>query len=159
MSIYMEFEGIEGNVTAAGFEGNIQLESMQWGAGRALSMETGRMSNREATRPSLSEVTVTKCADKASPLIFEQSCIGKEGKQVILRIAHTSDALETYLEYTLTDCLVASYSVGASGDGDPIETLALSYSSLELNYIDQDNQNKNKGSTRWGYSVEKGKKL
>ena len=159
MAIFMEFEGIEGNVTAEGFAKQIQLESMQWGAGRALTMETGRMSNREATRPSLSEVSVTKLLDKATPMIFEQSCIGKEGRKVIIRLAHTNDELETYIEYTLTDCLIASYSVSAAGDADPMENISLSYSSLEINYIDQNNKNANKGATRWGYSVEKGKKL
>ena len=159
MSLYLEMEGVEGNVTAEGFEGHLQLESLSWGAGRSLSMDTGRMSNREATRPSLSEVTCTKRICKSTPLLFEQSCVGKEGKNATIRVAHTSDALETYLEYTLTDCLIASYNVAASGEADPIETLTLSYSSLEINYIDQDNTNKNKGSTRWGYSVEKGKKL
>lgn len=160
MAIYIKFDGIEGNVTAKGFEKQMELLSCQWGAGRALTMETGRMSNREATRPSISEVTVSKYLDKSTPLIFEQACIGKEGRDVLISVVQTGgDTLETYLEYKLTDVLVSSYSVSASGDGDPMETISLSFSSIEINYIDQDSKNKNKGSTRWGYSVAEGKKL
>ena len=162
MAIYMEFKdgSIKGNVTAEGFEEQLELLSCQWGAGRALTMETGRMSNREATRPSISEVTVSKYLDKSSPLLFEQACIGKEGKDVIVRVVQTGgDTIEAYVEYTLTNCLLASYSVSCSGDGEPLESLSLSFDSIELNYIDQDQKNKTKGSTRWGYSIAKGKKL
>ena len=66
MAIYMNFNGNnpQGNVTAAGYENWIEVDSMSFGVGRSITMQAGAMSNREASRPSISEVTVTKrCSD------------------------------------------------------------------------------------------------
>jgi len=72
MAIYMNYNGkkIKGNVTATGYEDWIELDSIQFGVGRGISMEVGNMANREATRPSLSEVVVTKMMDNASGGLF-----------------------------------------------------------------------------------------
>ena len=58
--ITIDYEGIEGNVTADGFEGQILVSSIHFGVGRGISMEPGNLANREATRPSLSEISFTK---------------------------------------------------------------------------------------------------
>ena len=60
MAIYLEIEGIEGNITAKGYEKMIEVSSFNWGVGRAISQNAGRMANREASRPSISEITLTK---------------------------------------------------------------------------------------------------
>jgi type VI secretion system secreted protein Hcp len=60
MAIYMKIDGIDGSVTAKGFEKQIELHSFQFGVGRAISMDSGNAANRSHGRPSLSEITVTK---------------------------------------------------------------------------------------------------
>ena len=65
MAIYLIYEGIKGNVTADGYKDHIQISSLQFGVGRGVSMEPGNLANREATRPSISEVTITKAADNS----------------------------------------------------------------------------------------------
>ncbi len=60
MAIYCEYKGIKGNVTADGYKDHIAVLSVQFGVGRGITMEPGNMSNREATRPSLSEITRNK---------------------------------------------------------------------------------------------------
>ncbi len=39
--IYMQINGISGDVTTLGFAGDIQLNSFQWGVGRGISSPTG----------------------------------------------------------------------------------------------------------------------
>ncbi|MBV1919124.1 MAG: type VI secretion system tube protein Hcp, partial [Pseudomonadales bacterium] len=46
MAIYLEIEGVEGNITAKGYEKMIEVSSFNWGVGRAISQNTGRMANR-----------------------------------------------------------------------------------------------------------------
>ena len=95
MAIYLEIEGIEGNITAKGFEKMIEVSSFNWGVGRAISQNTGRMTNREASRPSISEITLTKVVDKATPLLVQESTIGTKGKKELINLVTTGgDQLE-----------------------------------------------------------------
>lgn len=81
MAIYMNFNknAPKGNVTAKGYEDWIEVDSFNFGVGRGISMEAGAMANREASRPSISEVTVTKRIDAASGGLFKASVSGDEG--------------------------------------------------------------------------------
>ena len=76
MSIYLKFDGANGGVTAEGYEGWIELESLTFGVGRAISMEPGHVSDREASRPSISEVNVVKAMDNATSTLFQESVSG-----------------------------------------------------------------------------------
>ena len=116
MAIYLKIGDIEGNVTSAGHEGWIECDSMQFGVGRAMPMAVGRQTNREASHPSVSEVTISKSMDDASPYLFQESVIG-ESKQVQIHITKTGpNQLESVVEYTLESSLISSYSVSSGGD-------------------------------------------
>lgn len=142
MAIYLKHETITGNVTAAGYEDHIKIESFQFGIGRGISMESGNMSNREATRPSFSEVTVAHKTDTSAVALFKEAACGTQGQKVELKFVQTgaSDLVE-YMVYTLHDCLVSGYSISAEGDSDPYETISLSYSKIEVQYNDYDKNN------------------
>lgn len=160
MPIYMEIEGIKGNVTMDGYVEQIELHSFNWGVGRGISMITGRTANREVSSPSISEVTVSKSMDKATPLILQEAVIGTKGKQVKLHLVRTGgDTEEEYMTYTLHDCLISSYSVGGSSSGEATETLSLSFTGVEIAYSESGKNNVKGGQGRFGYSIEKGKKL
>ena len=118
MAIYMNFNNkkIKGNVTAAGYEDWIELDSFSLGTGRGITMEVGNMANREASRPSISEVSVTKMMDNASGGLFKESLTGVEGVVVQIHIVQTgAKQVEKFAAYELTDVLISSYSVSASG--------------------------------------------
>lgn len=160
MPIYMEIEGIKGNVTTDGYVGQIELHSFNWGVGRGISMITGRTANREVSSPSISEVTVSKTMDKSTPMLLQEAVIGTKGKQVKLHLVRTGgDTQEEYMTYTLQDCLISSYSVGGSSSGEATETLSLSFTAVETAYAESGKDNVKGGQGRFGYSIEKGKKL
>ncbi|CAH0990133.1 hypothetical protein SIN8267_00218 [Sinobacterium norvegicum] len=156
MAIYMNYNGKTpaGNVTAKGYEGWIEVDSFSFGVGRGISMEAGHLSNREATRPSISEITVSKAMDAASGGLFKQSVTGDEGIQVEVHIVQTGAAgLEKYATYTMDDCLISSYSVGASAGGAPQETVSISFARIEANLAHADKSNKNPKNVLVGYNL------
>ena len=160
MAIYIEYEGIKGNVTADGYKDHIALLSAQFGVGRGISMEAGNLSNREATRPSISEVTVTKTADNSVTGLFKESVTGSAGKKVVIKFVRTgADKVQEYMDYTLENCLVSGYSISADAEGEPIETITLSFSKIMINYNDHDTSNKSASPQRVGYDLEKAKPL
>ncbi len=160
MAIYLEYEGIKGNVTADGYKDHIAVESVQFGVGRGISMEAGNLSNRESTRPSLSEITLTKAADNSVTAIFKEAVTGSAGKKVVIKFVRTgADKVQEYMDYTLENCLVSSYSMSASAEGEPMESISLSYSKIMINYSDFDKTNKSGNPQRVGYDLESAKPM
>ncbi len=156
--IFIEYEGIEGNATAEGYEKHIRVDSLQFGVGRGITMEPGNVANRESTRPSLSEVTFTHKADNSATALFKEAVTGSSGKTVTIKFVQTgADKLVEYMTYILTDVLVSGYSISAAGDEDPDETISLSYSKIEVCYHDYDQSNKGASPQRCGYDLVKGK--
>ncbi|OUS24797.1 hemolysin-coregulated protein [Gammaproteobacteria bacterium 45_16_T64] len=159
MAIYLEFEGIEGNATATGYEKMIDVSSFNWGVGRAITQTAGRMANREASRPSISEITLTKATDKSTPLLIQESTVGTKGKKVLIHFVTTGgDQLEEFLTYTLEDTLISSFSIGASSDGEPGETISLSFSQFEVAFTEAGETNARSGKGRFGYDIALAKK-
>jgi len=160
MAIYLEYEGIKGNVTADGYEDHIAVLSVEFGVGRGISMEAGNMSNRESTRPSLSEVVISKEADNSVTAIFKEAVTGNAGKTVTVKFVRTgADKVQEYMSYTLEDVLVSNYSMSATSEGEPIENIHLSYSKIMINYSDFDKTNKSGNPQRVGYDLHTAKPL
>ena len=156
MAIYLALDGIEGNVTAAGFEKCVKISSVSFGVSRPITMEAGKMANREVGKPNISEVSLTKEADNSVAALFKESVAGSSGKQAILKFTRTgSEGVEEFMEYTLQDCLVSSYHISAEGDAEPEEELTLSFSKCEINYKDHDSTNKTGSPQRAGYDLAK----
>lgn len=162
MAIYMNFNNkkIKGNVTAVGYEDWIELDSFQFGVGRGLSMEVGNMANREATRPSISEITITKMMDNSSGGLFKESLVGVEGVVVQIHIVQTgSQKVEKFAAYELTDTLISSYSISGSGGGAPHESLSLSFSKIVADLQGADKSNKNGQNMKVGYDLTTAKPM
>jgi type VI secretion system secreted protein Hcp len=162
MAIYMNYNNlaVKGNVTADGYKDWIRLDSMQFGVGRGISMEAGHMSNREATRPSISEMSIAKMMDGASSGMFKESLVGSEGVKVVIDVVRTSaDKLEKFVSYELENVLVSSYSLSAGSESAPAEGISLSFGKITMSYSAADGKNKAGGPERVGYDLMAGKKL
>lgn len=159
MAIYMKVDGINGNVTAAGHEKWIEINSMSFGIGRGINTPSaGRESNREASIASISEIQVSKIMDETTPLIFIEACIGV-AKKVEIHLCRTGDKIQSFMEYILNNVLISSYSVQASGDGDPYESLSLNFDKIEMKYIPYDDQHKPGSPIPAGYDLVKAQKV
>jgi type VI secretion system secreted protein Hcp len=138
MPIFVKYEGIDGDVTTAGHEKWIEVNSFQWGVGRGINNSTGSGADREGSTPSVSEIHVTKANDGASNNLLRASLgIGElgEGKKVNIDFCKTDTSQpEPYLQYELENCLVSNYSVSSGGDR-PSESLALNFTSVEVKNI------------------------
>jgi type VI secretion system secreted protein Hcp len=161
MALYMNFDGgkIKGDVTAAGFENWIDLQSLQLGVGRGISMGVGSMSNREVSVPSLSEITITKSFDPATPLLFKNSLAGSDGVTVEIVLVRTgATQVEEVGRYTLENVLISGYSLSSGGDA-PTESISLSYAKITADLKGADKENKNGQNIKVGYDLAAGKPL
>jgi len=153
MAIYLKYDGIDGDATHEDHDKWITVESMQWGVGRAISTPVGSVLNREASEPSVAEVTVTTQMNTSSVYMFQEACTGQTGKEVKIHLVSTGSPGQTYVEYTLTDTLVSGYSVSSGGDR-PSESLTLNFTKVEMKYIPLQANNEAGSPITKGYDLK-----
>ncbi|MGH7199066.1 MAG: type VI secretion system tube protein Hcp, partial [Planctomycetaceae bacterium] len=76
MAAYLKYGKIKGESQAEGHKDWIEIGSLQFGAGRGISTPVGTSSKREASAPSISEITVTKMMDSTSTSLFYEAVVG-----------------------------------------------------------------------------------
>ncbi len=122
--------GFKGDVKMKGYEGWIELQSVQLGTTRNITSATGRGSNREAAAPSVQEIVVTKLQDSVSTALFREAVNGT-GKLIV--IAFVKEDGTGYLKIVLQNTLISSYSVsgqGADNHARPMESLSLNFTKV-----------------------------
>ena len=140
MAIYVKYDGIDGEATHQDHKKWIDVGSFQFGIGRAISTPSGSTNNREASEPSVSEITISKLMDGASPKLFTESATGNVGKKVQVHLVSTGSPGHTYVEYTLTNALISSYAISTGGDR-PSESVSISFTKIEYKFIPYDDKN------------------
>lgn len=157
MAVYVQIEGIQGDATHQDHKEWLDVQHIAWGVGRGIQTTVGAAGNREASQPSLSEVTLSRITDKATPAIFYEACTGKVGKKVVIHFVTTGDPGDTYLEYTLSNTLISNYQMSSGGDR-PTEVVGLSFTKIEVKYTPYDDQNKPKSPLAHSYDMATGSK-
>lgn len=157
MAIYMQYKGIDGDATQAGFTDWIKVESFQFGVGRGITTQTGAALNREASEPSVSEITVTKLLDKASGPILQNVCTERKGQDCKIAFVSQGDPGEKYLEYTLTNTLISGLSISSGGDR-PVESVSLNFTKVEIEVKPLSPDNTAAGPFKFAYDIAQAKK-
>jgi type VI protein secretion system component Hcp len=135
----MNFDGISGAVATSGFEQWIELESFSWGFVHPLG-GTGISSSRGTTSTAdVQEAVVVKRADSASALLAQAGL--QSGPSATVKIAFTAtvkDKVDTYMMFELSQCLISRYKIAHSGEGRPLEELALNFSKITYTFTARD---------------------
>jgi type VI secretion system secreted protein Hcp len=138
MALYMKYGDIKGAVTTDGFKDWIELNSFQWGASRHIGTAARGATTREHSEPSLSEITVTKLSDVASPKLFLDSVAGKLDSKVTIKFTTTTKGkVETFLTYELENTGLSHYSMSSGGEA-PVEALSLNYTKITETFTGHD---------------------
>jgi type VI secretion system secreted protein Hcp len=130
MPIYMNITKkglpvITGDATAIGHEKWIELLSVQMGQFRSAGANKGN--TREASKPVVSEIVITKAMDSASSALFRQSL---NGEGVTIQIDFVNSDNSTYLTFTLQDALISSYQPSPSRSDRPAESISLNFTKI-----------------------------
>ena len=141
MPIYLQLDGIPGDATHETHKKWMDIESIHWNVSRNMNTSAGSTANREASEPTVSEVVLTKVSDSSSTKLFAEACTGHTGKNTVIHLVTTGNPGDTYIEYKLTNTLVANYSIDSSGDR-PVETIRLNFTKMEVKYIPHDENHK-----------------
>lgn len=136
---FLSVDGVNGDSTRQGFEGQIEVTSFSWGAVNPVTMGPGGGSG--AGKAELSTFNIAKYTDSASPALFQACASGKHfpNAKLTLHKAAGDDALD-YLVYEFDHVYVESINwSGAAGTGDdtPQENLSLAFGKVTITYTPQ----------------------
>jgi type VI secretion system secreted protein Hcp len=136
----MKYGALKGEVSQETHKEWIEINSLQWGVGRGIGSGVGGGSLRESSAPSVSEITVTKVMDIASPLLLKES-LGGKAVEVKIEITQTDDSGKhvSFQKYVLTNTLISGYSISSGGDR-PSESLSLNFTKFDSEYMNIDDQ-------------------
>lgn len=134
MAIYMKYGNINGAVSTDKFKNWIELDSFQWGVGRGIASAARSDKSREATEPSIAEVTVTKRMDMSSPNLLLEALAGENNTKVKISFTTTTKSeVKEFLTYELTDTGISGYSLSSGGDM-PSESLSLNFAQVSFKF-------------------------
>jgi type VI secretion system secreted protein Hcp len=155
MALYMKFGSIKGDVETTAYKDWIDINSFQWGVGRGISSPVGSTADREASHPSVSEVTISKQMDIATNKLVEDALGGEMNNKVEIAYVTTGkNEVKEFLRYILTNTAISGYSVSSGGDR-PSESLSLNFTKIEIKYtslnVDEDG---NPASTNYNLGTQ-----
>jgi type VI protein secretion system component Hcp len=136
MPIYMQYEGVSGEVTAKGHEGWVELQSVQ-------PIKPGSNLN-------ISGITITKFINSIS-IQLRKFAHSNKPKDIIIDLVYTSGA--TYLRLTLTDAVISSYNSSSSdgATGQALESLSLNCKNIRFErYIPKGDNPEDEIGPGWG---------
>lgn len=154
VEIFLKLDGITGESTKTGAEGQIEIFSFSNGASNPSSVAFGTGSG--AGKVDLSSLSLQKQLDKASPALFQSCCQGTHIKTgtMIVREATGDKTTQIYYQYDMKEVFVDSISWGgAAGGGKPSESVSLSSKALTITYWPQDSTGKLGDKIPFGWDV------
>ncbi len=157
MAIFLKYGSIKGETTQLTHKDWIEVNSFQFGVGRGISSGVGGGSKREASAPSVSEITLTKTMDIASPLLLKEA-IGGKAVEVKIELTQTDNSGKhvSFQKYILTNTLISGYSISSGGDR-PSESLSLNFTKIDSEYLDIDDKFASKTTGHVIYDIAESK--
>ena len=145
--IYMKYDGIDGDVTAAGHEKWIEVLSYSWGMTQQGSHGAG--GGGGAGKSSMQDFHFIHRVDKASPKLMSAVCQGRRIPWGILALTQEGEGdlsapnrASDYLVIKLKEVVISSVQPGANADTDdlPLESVSFNFGSIEAEYIAPDGE-------------------
>jgi type VI secretion system secreted protein Hcp len=133
-SVLLKVGDIKGESTVVGHEGEIEILSWSWGASNPATVATG--TGLSAGRVSITDLTLMKALDSATPKLFELVTRGTHAPKAVLTARKEGDRPFDYLRITLEDVLVTSLQLSASSER-PSESVSLSFAKMLVEYRSQ----------------------
>ncbi|HEY1795237.1 MAG TPA: type VI secretion system tube protein Hcp [Stellaceae bacterium] len=158
MGIYMKYGEIKGDATQEGFQHWINITGFQWSGAvsRKIETHTGKGRNREQAQPHVSQITITKEVDHSSGPLYKSLVSVPQAKDCRIAFVRTDEGGETYLEYNLTDALLANLKL--NGDGDRAsEIWTLDFTKIKISVKQLSEANESSNAFHFEYDLATGK--
>lgn len=155
--IFLDMDGVEGESEKEGFKNKIEIETLSWGGSNPTSFAHG--GGGGVGKVQLQDIHFTKVVDKASPLLYKFCCNGKHIPKAKFIFRKAGEEAREYLEITLTDVMIASFSLQDHSGGGSLahESISLSFAKIVGKYKPQESKGTLAAAVPFGWNVKEHK--
>lgn len=132
--MYLKLTGINGDATAKDFENQIEVHAFNFGISQPGGGPHTSAGGHTGARAIPGDFTITKLLDSSSPLLFLYCSNGKVIADAVLTLRRPNEKQTIYTTYTFTNLVVSGYSPGGNGSETAMESVALRYDTLKVEY-------------------------
>jgi type VI secretion system secreted protein Hcp len=152
---YLQIDGIKGESTDSKHAGWIECGAVTWSIHQPKSATASTGGGHTAERAELSEISISKLVDLASPILAQTCACGKTIPKAKLEMQRADGQGEPikYFEVELENVLIAHIAPSFSGGGQPMESLGLKFSKIRWRYTQQKVAGGAGGSTVGGWDL------
>lgn len=152
---YLQLDGIKGESTDSKHAGWIECTSMSWDIHQPKSATSSTGGGHTAERAELSEISIFKLVDLASPMLAQLCACGKTILKAKLEMQRADGAGQPikYFEVELENVLISHIAPNFAGGGFPGESLGLKFSKVKWKYTQQKIGGGSSGNTAGGWDL------
>lgn len=131
--IFLKYGALKGSSIEDTHKAWIACNSIQFGVGRGIASAAGGTGIRQASHPSVSEITLSKDSDASSADLFMEALQGKGVDAEIDITTKIGEKTEIMMKLTLKECMISGYSVSSGGD-NPSESISINFKNITYQY-------------------------
>lgn len=151
---YLQLDGIKGESTDSSHAGWIECSTVTWSISQPKSATASTSGGHTAGRADLSEITISKLVDLASPLLAQTCACGKTIPKAKLEFQRADGQTSIkYFEVELENVLIGHIAPSFDGTEQPRETLGLKFSKVRWKYSKQKVAGGASGNTTGGWDA------
>lgn len=151
---FLKIDGVDGESTDDKHKGWIEVLSFQWGASNPTSATASSAGGGTTERVTISDLTITKHIDKASPKIHEANSNGKHFATVTLQLCRAGGDKVQYYEVKMEQAII-SQAVGQAVSMGSRGTIDIKGGKGSVDNLPVEMVNFNFGKIKWTYTQQK----
>lgn len=139
IDVYLQIDGIKGESQDEKHQNRIECETVHWSIRQPKSATSSTGGGHTAEHAELDEITLSKIADLASPILMQHCAMGKtipKARFEFMR-ADGNGIPVRYFEIELENVLIGSISPGIAAGTLLTEHLSLKFSKVKWKYSQQ----------------------
>lgn len=160
---FLKIEGVDGESTDAAHQKWIELLSFSHGMSQPPSSVVSSAGGAGSGRVNMQDFSIVKHLDSASPKLAMACCTGQHFPTVKIEVCRAGGDKLKYMEYKMTNVLVASVRPGGSSQGSdevPLEEVGFNFGKIEWTYTHQDRATGGAGGNiSGGWDLQANKKI
>ena len=148
---HIKFDGVEGESTHKDHKGEVEVLSWTWGVSNT-SLTSGTGSGKGKANPG--DLHFTHLYDKASPVLAKKCAQGVHFPTVVITSRKAGEGQKDFLKITMKEVFITSVQPSGGSGGDIMESVSMSYQSIDFAYKPQDEKGGLGGEVKFGWNVK-----
>jgi type VI secretion system secreted protein Hcp len=138
---FLKIDGVTGESTRSGFEGQIEVYSFSFGGSNPSTVGSAA-GGGGAGKATINSFSIMKKTESSSVPLFQQMCVGKHFATGTVTLNKASGDKTTplpFIKYEFTTIFIDSiqWSGSTGGDDSPTESVSMSFGKVKMTYTPQ----------------------